>query len=84
MNEQLETLFKYIEPAKLLDLGLQAAKFFLVIVVALIVLRLVKAAIDRVGTRIQARSKTLDDQRIETLMRVLKYVANVVILLLAL
>ena len=36
MNEQLETLFKYIEPAKLLDLGLQAAKFFLVIVVALI------------------------------------------------
>ncbi|MFP5483076.1 MAG: mechanosensitive ion channel family protein, partial [Gammaproteobacteria bacterium] len=82
MNEQLETLFKYIEPAKLLDLGLQAAKFFLVIVVALIVLRLVKAAIDRVGTRMQARSKTLDDQkRIETLMRVLKYVANVVILL---
>ncbi len=83
MNEQLETLFKYIEPAKLLDLGLQAAKFFLVIVVALIVLRLVKAAIDRVGTRMQARSKTLDDQkRIETLRRVLKYVANVVILLL--
>ncbi|WP_341236916.1 mechanosensitive ion channel family protein [uncultured Limnobacter sp.] len=83
MNEQLETLFKYIEPAKLLDLGLQATKFILVIIVALIVLRLVKAAIDRVGKRMQNRSSTLDDQkRVETLTRVLKYVSNVVILLL--
>lgn len=82
MNEQLETLFKYIEPTKLLDLGLQAAKFILVIIVALVVLRLVKTAIDRVGMRMQSRSKTLDDQkRVETLTRVLKYVANVVILL---
>lgn len=83
MNEQLETLFKYIEPAKLLDLGLQAAKFILVIIVALVVLRLVKTAIDRVGKRMQSRSSTLDDQkRVETLTRVLKYVANVVVLLL--
>ena len=83
MNEQFETLFKYIEPAKLLELGLQAMKFILVIVVALFILRLVKAAIQRVGARMQARSKTLDDQkRVETLTRVLKYVANVVILLL--
>lgn len=83
MNEQLETLFKYIEPAKLLDLGLQATKFVLVIVVALFVLRLVKAAIERVGKRMQQRGSTLDDQkRVETLTRVLKYVANVVVLLL--
>lgn len=82
MNEQLETLFKYIEPAKLLELGLQAAKFLLVIVVALVVLRLVKTAIDRVGKRMQSRSVTLDDQkRVETLTRVLKYVANIVVLL---
>ena len=83
MNEQLETLFKYIEPAKLLDLGLQATKFVVVIIVALVVLRLVKAAIERVGKRMQSRSSTLDDQkRVETLTRVLKYVSNVVILLL--
>lgn len=83
MNEQLETLFKYIEPAKLLDLGLQATKFVVVIVVALIVLRLVKTAIERVGKRMQQRGSTIDDQkRVETLTRVLKYVANVVVLLL--
>lgn len=83
MNEQLETLFKYIEPAKLLELGLQATKFILVIVFALIVLRLVKTAIERVGKRMQGRSATLDDQkRVETLTRVLKYVANVIVLLL--
>jgi len=83
MNEQFETLFKYIEPAKLLDLGLQATKFVLVIIVALVVLRLVKAAIERVGKRMQQRGSTLDDQkRVETLTRVLKYVANVVVLLL--
>lgn len=83
MNEQLETLFKYIEPSKLLELGLQATKFFVVIIAALIVLRLVKTAIDRVGGRMQGRGKTLDDQkRVETLTRVLKYLANVVILLL--
>jgi small-conductance mechanosensitive channel len=83
MNEQFDTLFKYIEPARLLELGLQSMKFILVIVVALVVLRLVKTAIGRVGSRMRTRSKTLDDQkRIETLTRVLKYVANVVILLL--
>lgn len=83
MNEQLETLFKYIEPAKLLELGLQATKFILVIVFALIVLRLVKTAIERVGKRMQSRGVTLDDQkRVETLTRVLKYVANVIVLLL--
>ncbi|HEX4844522.1 MAG TPA: mechanosensitive ion channel family protein [Limnobacter sp.] len=83
MNEQLDTLFKYIEPAKLLDLGLQATKFVLVIVAALVILRIVKAAIDRIGNQMQARSKSIDDQkRIDTLMRVLKYVANVVVLLL--
>lgn len=83
MNEQFETLFKYIEPAKLLDLGLQATKFLMVIVVALVLLRLVKTAIERVGKRMQQRSSTLDDQkRVETLTRVLKYVANVVVLLL--
>ncbi|HEX4879343.1 MAG TPA: mechanosensitive ion channel family protein [Limnobacter sp.] len=83
MNEQFETLFKYIEPAKLLDLGLQATKFVLVIVAALVILRIVKTTIDRVGMGMQARSKSLDDQkRIDTLMRVLKYVANVVVLLL--
>lgn len=82
MNEQFETLFKYIEPAKLLDLGLQATKFVLVIVFALILLRLVKTAIERIGKRMQSRSSTLDDQkRVETLTRVLKYVANVVVLL---
>ncbi|WP_370262848.1 mechanosensitive ion channel family protein [Limnobacter sp.] len=83
MNEQLETLFKYIEPSKLLELGLQATKFVVVIIAALVVLRIVKAAIDRVGGRMQSRGKTLDDQkRVETLTRVLKYIANVVILLL--
>ncbi|HEX4917388.1 MAG TPA: mechanosensitive ion channel family protein [Limnobacter sp.] len=83
MNEQLNTLFKYIEPGKLLDLGLQATKFVLVIVAALVILRVVKAAIDRIGNQMQARSKSIDDQkRIDTLMRVLKYVANVVVLLL--
>lgn len=83
MNEQLETLFKYIEPSKLLELGLQATKFIVVIIAALIILRLVKAAINRVGQRMQSRGSTLDDQkRVETLTRVLKYVANVVVLLL--
>ena len=83
MNEQLETLFKYIEPSKLLELGLQAAKFVVVIIAALIILRLVKAAINRVGQRMQSRSSTLDDQkRVETLTRVLKYMANVIVLLL--
>ncbi|HEX4856905.1 MAG TPA: mechanosensitive ion channel domain-containing protein, partial [Limnobacter sp.] len=82
MNEDLNGLFKYIEPSVLLDLGLQATKFILVILAALVVLRVVKAAIDRIGQRMQHHTKTLDDQkRIETLMRVLKYVANLVILL---
>lgn len=83
MNEQFDNLFQYIEPSKLLELGLQAMKFILVIVVALVLLRVLKTAIERVGGRMKSRSKTLDDQkRIETLTRVLKYVANVVILLL--
>lgn len=82
MKEEFNTLFKYIEPAVLLDLALQASKFILVILAALVILRVVKTAIDRVGHRMQHHSKTVDDQkRIETLMRVLKYVANLVILL---
>lgn len=82
MNEQLEGLFKYIEPAVLLHLGLQATKFILVICVALFVLRIAKTAIDRVGNRIRARSKTIEEQkRVETLSRVLKYIASVVVLL---
>lgn len=59
MNEQLETLFKYIEPSKLLELGLQATKFFVVIIAALIVLRLVKTAIDRVGGPCRVAAKPL-------------------------
>lgn len=83
MKEQLDLLFEYIEPTVLLNLALQTGKFILVVVVAMIILRVVKGAIDRGGVRMKNRAVTLDDQkRVETLVRVLKYVANVVIILL--
>ena len=80
---QVETLFKYIEPAILMQLGFQALKFLLVIVVAFSVLRVAKTVIQTVGTRLQAHTKSIGEQRrIDTLMRVFSYVANIVIVLL--
>ena len=68
---QVETLFKYIEPAILMQLGFQALKFLLVIVVAFSVLRVAKTVIQTVGTRLQAHTKSIGEQRrIDTLMRV--------------
>lgn len=82
MSEQLETLFKYIEPAKLLEWGFQAFQFFLVIVIALIILKVVKASIRKVGNGMQNRTNDAGEKkRIDTLMRVFDYLANVVILL---
>ncbi|MDX1667811.1 MAG: mechanosensitive ion channel, partial [Limnobacter sp.] len=82
MQENLETLFKYIEPAKLLEWGFQAIQFFLVILIALIILKVIKASIHRVGAKMQSRTADVGEQkRIDTLMRVFDYLANIIILL---
>lgn len=82
MSEQLETLFKYIEPAQLLEWGFQAIQFFLVIIIALLILKGVKASIHRIGKGMQDRTDDAGEKkRIDTLMRVFDYLANIVILL---
>lgn len=83
MNQKLETLFKYIEPAKLIEWGFMAVQFVAVIVIAVVLLKVVKKSIHRIGDRMQNRTAdTGEKKRIDTLMRVFDYLANVVILLL--
>lgn len=83
MNQKLETLFKYIEPAKLIEWGFMAVQFVAVIVIAAILLKVVKKSIHRIGDRMQNRTQDIGEKkRIDTLMRVFDYLANVVILLL--
>lgn len=82
MNEQLETLFKYIEPAKLIEWSFQALQFVMVIVIAFVVLKGVKGSIHKIGDRVKSRTIDLGEQkRVDTLMRVFDYIANIVILL---
>lgn len=82
MNEQLETLFKYIEPAKLIEWGFQALQFVLVIIIALLILKGVKGSIHKVAARVKSRTSDVGEQkRVDTLMRVFDYLANIVILL---
>lgn len=82
MNENLETLFKYIEPAKLLEWGFQAVQFFLVIIIALLILKGVKRGIQRIGSKMQSRTDDAGEKkRVDTLVRVFSYLANIVILL---
>lgn len=83
MQEQLNELLKYVEPSKLIEWAMLGFKFILVICVAFIVLRIVKTSINRIGESFKKRSHDIGGQkRIETLIRVFEYAANIIILML--
>lgn len=82
MNAMLQELIKDIEKSKLIEWTTLGLRFILILLVAYAVLFLVKKAIGRIGTRLQSKAGTRGERkRIETLMRVFKYVANIVIMI---
>ena len=71
-----------IEDSKWVEWTTLGIKFVLILVLAAVVLKVVKVFIGRVGKRLQAKAATRGERkRIETLMRVFKYVANIVIMI---
>lgn len=78
----INSWIKQIEAVKWMEWGMTGLRFFLILGIAWLVLYLVKAGIGRVATRLKARAETRGERkRIETLMRVFKYVASIAITL---
>lgn len=82
MSFDWKQLLREVEAAKWVEWTTLGVRFVLILLVAWCLLFVVKAGITRIGTRLQARAATRGERkRVETLMRVFKYVANIVIML---
>lgn len=82
MGMDWKQLLREVEAAKWVEWTTLGVRFVLILLVAWGLLFVVKAAITRIGTRLQARAASRGERkRVETLMRVFKYVANIVIML---
>ena len=82
MDWNWKTWLNTIEAAKWVEWTTLGVRFVLILLVAWGLLFVVKASITRIGTRLQAKAATRGERkRVETLMRVFKYVANIAIML---
>jgi moderate conductance mechanosensitive channel len=82
MGFDWKQLLREVEAAKWVEWTTLGVRFVLILLVAWGLLYVVKAGITRIGMRLQAKAATRGERkRVETLMRVFKYVANIVIML---